>query len=421
MNTVPTAEVIEPQSQYLVVGMPDVGLLQVTGQNIAPEQAIVELSRKESAARFAALSAMYLAVGPGEHSLRHTSIHADMRGLTASSEAIRLSSILPDDVAYYGLSGDGREVIRFGQIAIAGRKPSSDELLQHTDRVSNPPRPTSESRKNETLTLDPYKIDITGFDNVSIRIEDTFLYLKLDSPLTFLVARVLGKLSHLTNGDRRYQIDADDVAKSIWDSMPLAERAIHVKEDQLLGLGAGLGKKVDRIFDTLTSMLKVTRRRIGARQYGVQTSDISLRFGQVPQEDSLPENVSLLYPPGTNPDLALGEIPEAWLVTAQSVLPLSQRDRITQLEALDVLGVILARDGKRALNALLGGSETALAATIERLDRLARGSLQSGYYTARINRTPLSKRAAGSYLARPRSAGAASTTKWKIVPQQNKV
>lgn len=417
MSALPSAEVVGSWNQSLVTVIPEIGLMQVTGPDGVTQVPDLEMSRKDAAARLAAVSAMYLAVGPGEHSLRHVSIHSEIPGLTAASEIIRLSRALPEDVVHYGLSGDGREVIRFGKIAIAGRKPAFDELLLHADRLDQiPTRQTSELKRAETLALDPFKIDLTGFDNVSIRVERRFLHLQLDSPLTFLTARVLGKISHLRDVDRRVWLDAENVAKSIWDSMPLAERALYVKEDLLFGAGSGMGKRVDEILNSLTGMLQITRRGAGAMKYHTLTNNIALRFGQTPHEGPFPENVELLFPPGTNPNMILGEVPDRFLDMARAVKAFTSLTGISHTQAIDVLDVILPSDGRRALHAQIGGTEEDLAAVIEKLDGLARGSLGASYYAARISRTPKSKEAHGSAMrSAPRSGAAVATPRWRTV------
>jgi hypothetical protein len=224
------AAAIPPWNHALVTVMPEIGELHVTTPDSVPLQPTVQQSSKEAATHAQALTAMYLAAGPGEHSLRYLSRHARLPGLTAASEAIRLAGLLPEDVVSYGLSGDGREVVRFGAIAIAGRRPTDPELEQYAERVTTPP-PLAERRRDEALMLDQYKIDLTGFDHVSIRIGDRMMELQLDSPLTLLASRVLGKLSHLPEADLQYSVDVGELARNIWDCMPLTERSLYTSKD----------------------------------------------------------------------------------------------------------------------------------------------------------------------------------------------
>jgi hypothetical protein len=176
-------------------------------------------------------------------------------------------------------------------------------------------------------------------------------------------------------------------------------------------------KQVNELLNTLTSMLQVTRRGRMASDYSVQTSDMALRFERSPREGRPPKGVGLLYPPGTNPDIILGDIPDEYTVKARTVTEFAAgREVITHREAIAILDIIMERDGKRALGVCLAQASPleSLDAYIEKLDKLARQSLGESYYIARRDRTPHARKGASMGKA-PKATGAAATTRWRVV------
>ncbi len=417
-----SVEAVAAIHQLTVVQLaPEIGQICVANEDGSLQQPPI-LSTTHHATQYSRdLTRMFMAAGTGEHTLGQIGEQAKYPGSVVSiiaSKVLRLVSILPEHVMSYGLSANGSEVVRFGDIAITGRYVSEEDKSQFSDRDTDSHQTNTESAEQETARLDPFKVDLTGYDHVFIKIGDVRLFMQLDSPTTLLAARVLNKLSHYNVGKDGEKITADKFGRELWDSMPFTERLAFVEEDQKFGRGAEFGRKVDAIFDTLTSQRGISRRG-GDKEYKIMKSDIELRFGLVPPDDRLPDGVSLLCSPGAVHEINLSAVSDEHITEAANILPLIDQTDITPAGAIRILNVIVKRDGKCALKALLehSGNDLILAEVINKLDGLARRCLGEEYSSARNSRSAHVKPKPVAQRKTTRRYYVAATTRdWKVVP-----
>lgn len=389
---------------------------------------------------FDELSAVYEALGPGDHpeyvTLRY--LQNKLMGAYALGQA------MPDRVflSYFNTTKN-THYARIGNIALQSRNATPEELAarlaQEQDRQASAAAAAEAERAAERArkaaierqkleTLDTGKTPLGDFDHAIVTVGNTQFYLVPDRANTILAARLLQALE-ATRGE---YAEGPHLIEAAWAMMTRSERELFItggtevkRTKELLRTSKPIITKYAlAILRNLTNKMGITRETSGERFLLLQPVDISFTPEPLAEETDL-ATLTPIFPPGTPIEertwgATAAEIPSEIMAEASRLLDedLSSKAPLTQGDALGLLDLITRRDIKRALRAELTARDDrrTLDVVLDALRGKVRNSLGEGFTSAWRSRMIAGNTTTGSVGHIQQISGGlrAAMTKWHI-------
>lgn len=288
---------------------------------------------------------------------------------------------LPDSVMRAGTvelvgetEGDPLFFAYFGKIAICGRKPSEQEVADAEEAKKQ--QKVEEKRRLQARyhEKDKTKQDYSQYDHAFFTVGDKSYYLPLsqEAGRSFLAAHALNLTRTMGNGS---DFTSEDFEKSLWNSLPSADRRLLCSESETYRDNpAPIRREVHFLINDLLRPLDI----IDAKKLRRTDKALQLRFEMVPHATNYEGIATPIGTPGA---------PKSFFDALQNPLDFISHEELQALtqalqahafhnrewssaEAIEVLDVIMTREGKFALQNLYPGHSK--QDQIELADRLLR-------------------------------------------------
>ena len=321
-------------------------------------------------------------LAPGEHTDQELA-----RASRATTKAIGYLVIRMEESAPAGIMARSEKgLVRVGNFTVEARQATEQEVADFKAREEAKAKAALEQRKVELQAAEARKTHIGMYDHALITVDHEHSYrLGLEHWDEILLARAM---MHINPGEE-YTLFVETLARELWRSMPLAERALFVKKEDLIYNDStnscrNLEKRLDILFETVTSQLGITKRRTMPGQFGFKAKSVSVQL-QADPSAPMPTNAQVLAPPRRGfEDQTQQSSPQEMLEVTAVIDRVRRKSSygMTDQECISMLDVLTSNRGKLVLARMLeatGSSET-LKDMLERGHDLARRHLGDGTY-----------------------------------------
>lgn len=328
-----------------VVGIRRLDYLYPNGEAVADSTTILSESTFKNTLR--TLSRIARSMEPGEYPKDEVRRASGMTRQFMGSLLVRLETTAPEGI----LSVTENETVQVGSFLVDARQATEDEVTAYKAQEKARKSAALEAHKQELLAAEQQKTHLSTHDHALITIDEGTTYqVGLEHWDELLLTRAMMHLN--TDYD---SLSIQHLARKLWKNMPLAERALFVKtEDQVysdsINSPKHLEKRLEILFDTVTSQIGVTRRQTMPGSFGIKARSIRVELQSDP-EITDPTALPLL-PPRKSIEAIAQELTPDELLQANSVMERIGRGTISGLEHDDciaMLDTLTSNRGKLAL------------------------------------------------------------------------
>lgn len=269
--------------------------------------------------------------------------------------------------------------VNLGRFAIATLVMTEEEKQKFSDRkyVS---QLAKEGYKKATLEAESQKESLLDKDHALAKIGDKKFSIPLDSIEGIIATRLLQALSEC----RRGMVKRSYIVDRIWGAMTIEERQLFSdEEDMIFSDGKKIKKSVHKVFSPLMLNLGAAKTQ-NDQSYKVITNNIRVQTFDLPHWNN--DTPQVIFYEGSMPKSG---IDESLISQANEVISLIENsDVLSPEKAIDVLDLIIDREGKEALRStVLGLDINDYKNFIEKAYQKVSNALGEDYYqSARLHR-----------------------------------